>query len=106
MVVRYTCRGEEGEVIPRGATHVFIHGNTVPVGAFRAHPNIEEVICSEDVGTIEEGAFYSCPRLRKVVMRDVGKIERSAFYSCPRLRKVLCQTSELLRILHSMLVLP
>ena len=85
MAVKYTYRGEEGEFIPRDATHVFVKAEVVPARAFYQHPNIEEVICSEDVEKIEQEAFYKCPRLRKAVMPGVRDVETCAFQLCGNL---------------------
>ena len=51
--MRYIYRGEEGEIIPRDATHIFVHESVKDIlaNAFLSHPNIIEVICHEDVVT-------------------------------------------------------
>ncbi len=90
IINRYTYRGEEGEVIPLHATHVFVTAKVIRAWAFRLHPNIIEVICHEDVETIEEGAFSDCPRLRRVIMPGVLVVEAEAFCRCKLLMDVEC----------------
>ncbi len=91
-IVRYVYRGEEGEVIPREATHVVTVANITFVrrNAFYEHPNIIEVICHEDVEKIEKIAFLNCPRLRRVIMPGVTIVEVMAFDRCPALTDVEC----------------
>ena len=85
-IVRYTYRGEEGEVIPRHATHIIVENTAaVRARAFRNHPNIEEVICHDGVETIEEHALENCPSLRRVIIPGVKVIERWAFSDCAAL---------------------
>ncbi len=84
----YTYRGEEGEVIPRGATHVIVAAKVIPARAFCNHPNIEVLICHDGVEKIEHHAFQNCPRLRKVVMPGVLVVEYDAFQYCPALTDV------------------
>ena len=96
MAVEYNYRGEEGEVISRDATRVFVIAKVIPEEAFRRHRNIEEVICSEDVEKIEQYAFYKCPRLRKVVMSGVLVVEAFAFDDCPALTDVECDMLEII----------
>ncbi len=81
--MRYIYRGEEGEIIPLHATHIFVHESVTVIlrSAFEGHPNIVEVICHDAVEKIERYAFYKCPRLRRVVMRGVKIVEES---SCKR----------------------
>ena len=45
IIIRYTYRGEEGEIIPDDATHVYVTAKIVRAEAFWTHPNIVEVIC-------------------------------------------------------------
>ena len=47
--MRYIYRGEEGEVIPRGATHIIVNESVTVIlrAAFYNHPNIVEVICGD-----------------------------------------------------------
>ncbi len=96
MAVEYTYRGEEGEVIPYGATRVIMIAKVVPAEAFFRHHNIEEVICSEDVEKIELGAFCHCLRLRKVVMPGVLVVEDGAFCNCTALTDVECDKLEII----------
>ncbi len=68
--MRYVYRGEEDEVIPLGATHITVREDVTVIlrSAFRVHRNIVEVICHEAVEKIEDRAFDSCDRLRRVIM--------------------------------------
>ena len=90
--MRYIYRGEEGEIIPRGATHVIVYESVKDVlaNAFLYHPNIIEVICHEDVKKIQEYAFFDCKSLRRVVMPGVKIVESMAFYRCKALTDVDC----------------
>ena len=87
---RYTYRGEEGETIPRDATHIFVHESVTVIRAwaFNMHPNIVEVVCHEAVEKIEEEAFGYCLRLRRVIMPGVKKVENDAFCRCYALTEV------------------
>ena len=83
VVVRdiYIYRGRG--VIPRHVTHVYVANlSAVPAGAFRNHPNIEEVECHEGVEKIEEWAFDNCPSLRRIIMPGVKKVEEFSFHLC------------------------
>ena len=68
--MRYIYRGEEGEIIPDGATHITVAEDVtfVRARAFWHHPNIVEVICHENVEKIEVEAFEDCPSLKRVIM--------------------------------------
>ena len=57
--MRYVYRGEEGEIIPREATHITVaEGVTfVRADAFFGHPFMIEVICHDKVEKIEQYAF-------------------------------------------------
>ncbi len=79
--MRYVYRGEEGEIIPRGATHIIVHESVTVIRAraFYEHPNITEVICHYKVEKIEERAFYWCDCLRRVIMPGVKIVESWAF---------------------------
>ena len=78
-IVRFTYTGAEGGVIPRDATHVFVDVRVVRRYAFFRHPNIViEVICHEDVETIEADAFCNCPSLKRVIMPGVKLVLRRA----------------------------
>ncbi len=78
--------------IPLDVTHVFIDGSidAVPEGAFREHPNIEEVFFHDNVERIEDYAFTCCPRLKKVVMPGVKSTGRYTFGGCLHLTDVQC----------------
>ncbi len=74
--------GEEGEIIPRDATHVIVHESVTVIRAraFFNHPNIVEVICHDKVEKIERDAFCDCPSLRRVIMPGVKIFELEAFF--------------------------
>ena len=96
--VWYIYRGEEGEIIPRDATHILVDKDCtlVRAEAFYQHPNIIEVFCSMNVEKIEECAFYECPSLRRVIMPGVQNIEVEAFYYCEALTDVECDKLEII----------
>eukprot|EP00574_Skeletonema_japonicum_P001233 CAMPEP_0201738856 /NCGR_PEP_ID=MMETSP0593-20130828/45472_1 /ASSEMBLY_ACC=CAM_ASM_000672 /TAXON_ID=267983 /ORGANISM="Skeletonema japonicum, Strain CCMP2506" /LENGTH=303 /DNA_ID=CAMNT_0048233087 /DNA_START=19 /DNA_END=930 /DNA_ORIENTATION=+ len=89
-IVRFTYTGEEGEVIPRDATHVFVDVTTIPARAFWEHPAVVEVICHDKVEKIEVGAFYGCPSLKRLIMPGVKIVEEGAFHGCKALTDVEC----------------
>jgi len=70
-IMRYTYTGTRAERIPDGATHIFVTARVVRSFAFFEHQNIVDVICHEDVETIQERAFSRCPSLRRVIMPGV-----------------------------------
>ena len=80
----YVFTGRAGERIPRHITHVLIALalNFVPAWAFYQHPNIQEVVCHDGVEKIEEGAFYHCHRLRRIIMPGVKEVGKGAFKGC------------------------
>ena len=90
--MRYVYRGEEGEHIPDGATHIFVAEDVtfVRARAFAMHPNIVEVICHDNVEKIEVEAFEDCSSLKRVIMPGVIEVERYAFYSSAALTDVEC----------------
>ena len=96
--MRYVYRGEEGEIIPREATHVTVHEDCtiVRVHAFFRHPNIVEIICHENVKKIVEEAFMECPSLRRVIMPGVEVVERGAFMECEALVDIECGKLEII----------
>ena len=91
--------GEEGERIPRHATHIIVHELTTVVltEAFYEHPNIIEITCHDKVKKIEERALWCCPSLKRVVMSGVTIVERSAFYQCAALMDVECGKLEIIK---------
>ena len=97
--VWYLYRGEEGEIIPRDATHILVDKSCtlVRAHAFLRHPNIVEVICHDKVKRIEECAFFECPRLRRVIMPGVKIIEEDAFFDCGALTDVECDKLEIIK---------
>ncbi len=90
--IRYIYRGEEGEIIPDGATHITVAEDVtfVRARAFEGHPNIVEIICHENVEKIEEEAFIYCSTLKRVIMPGVKIVERGAFVWCAALTYVEC----------------
>ena len=97
-IIRYMITGEEGEVIPRNATHVSVHPSVteIPLWAFYRHSNIVELICHDGVIKIEEYAFCGCRRLKRVIMKDVEKVEEGAFGGCKALEYVECDKLEII----------
>ena len=95
--MRYVYRGEEGEIIPREATHIFVLARIVLARAFQRHPNIVEIICHEGVEKIEHWAFANCQSLRRVIMPGVKFVGQCAFYNCPALTDVECCNLEIIK---------
>ena len=97
-IIRYMITGEEGEVIPRNATHVSVHPSVteIPLWAFYRHSNIVELICHDGVIKIEKYAFCGCPRLKRVIMKGVEEVEWGAFGRCPALEYVECDKLEII----------
>ena len=102
FIRRYVYRGEEGERIPREATHItVINTRVIQRWAFLAfahfaHENIVEVIFHEDVEKIEHNTFANCRSLRRVIMRGVNIVERGAFYGCTALTDFECDRLEII----------
>ena len=96
--MRYIYRGEEGEHIPDGATHITVAEDCtfVHAGAFRRHPSVIEVICHENVELVEEYAFNKCHSLRRVIMPGVKIVEGCAFEDCEALVDVECGKLEII----------
>ena len=96
--IRYIYRGEEGEIIPREATHITIDKSCtfIRAHAFEDHPNIVEVICHDRVKKINIGAFRCCPNLRRVIMPGVKNAEGWAFGYCKALTDVECSKLEII----------
>ena len=99
MIIRYVYTGDEGEVIPREATHITVDAAFIPRYAFHSHPNIVELICSERVKKIEQEALNFCPKLRRVVMQGVKILEREAFQHCKALTHIECDKLEIVEML-------
>ena len=76
------------EDIPGDVTHVFVRARIILAWTFRDRPNIVEVVCHEDVETIEELAFYKCRSLRRVIIPGVKIVEKQAFDECKALADV------------------
>jgi hypothetical protein len=100
IIIRFTYTGAEGEIIPAGATHIFVDKGVtfVRAQAFQSHRNIVEVICHDRVEKIEEGAFQSCPNLRRVIMPGVKIVEDQSFSECRALTDVECGKLEIIGI--------
>jgi hypothetical protein len=94
-IIRYIYRGAVGEIIPFGATHIFVQARSVRAYAFEGNPTIVEVIFHVDVEDVDEYAFANCPSLRRVIMPGVKAIGREAFYRCGALEDVECDELEL-----------
>ena len=88
--------GAEDEIIPQGATRIFVLARVILGRAFEEHPNIIEVICHENVEKIEPCAFCCCPRLRRVIMPGVKVVGGSAFWGCNALEDVECGKLEII----------
>ena len=97
--IRYVYRGEEGERIPREATHIFVGKDVTCVRAHAAfyHRNIVEVICHHNVEKIEEWAFRCCLSLKRVIMPGVKIVEEGAIQICPALTDVECGKLEIIK---------
>ena len=100
-IIRYIYRGEEGEIIPREATHITVAEDCTFIRsrAFAGHKNIIEVFCHDKVEKIEEWAFCSCPRLRRIIMPGVKIVEPSAIQWNKALMVVECDKLEIIRFL-------
>ena len=96
--MRYIYRGEEGEEIPRGTTHITVEEGVTVVRAraFQEHPNIVEIICHDKVEKIEHCAFLGCPLLRRVIMPGVKIVQWDAFFQCRALTDVECGKLEII----------
>ena len=80
------------ERVPRYITHARIDRSLkfVPARAFYGHPNIEELICHDGVGKVEEEAFRNCPSLQRVIIPGVKEVEKKAFNRCSALTYIEC----------------
>ena len=86
---------EYDRIAPDDFTHVLVDMEIIPLNAFREHPNITVVICSENVEEIYGAAFGRCPNLRRIVMPNV-KIIGDAFLFCHALEDVECHKLEII----------
>ena len=76
---RRMVMGCKGSVIPAGG-----EVETIASVAFDMNEGIEEAVVPEGVTCIEDGAFYYCPHLTKVVIADsVQDIDPEAFSESP-----------------------
>ena len=78
------------------ATRLFVDIEVIPERAFDSHPNIIEVICSENVKGIYGAAFADCPSLRRIIMPGV-KLIGNSFIGCEALSDVECDKVEIIR---------
>ena len=96
-IIRFTYTGEEGEIIPLEATHIFVDVRVVTAGVFYWHENIVEIICSERVEKVERWAFRGCDNLSRVIMPGVIEVEEEAFSECEALTDLECGKLEIIR---------
>eukprot|EP00574_Skeletonema_japonicum_P002167 CAMPEP_0201719938 /NCGR_PEP_ID=MMETSP0593-20130828/4991_1 /ASSEMBLY_ACC=CAM_ASM_000672 /TAXON_ID=267983 /ORGANISM="Skeletonema japonicum, Strain CCMP2506" /LENGTH=347 /DNA_ID=CAMNT_0048210461 /DNA_START=188 /DNA_END=1232 /DNA_ORIENTATION=+ len=94
-IVWFFYTGEEG--IPNDATHIFVDAKVIPSMAFCGRLNIVEVVCDENVETIEKYAFYGCRSLRRLIMPGVEIVEDYTFFECDALKDVECGKLERIR---------
>ena len=82
--------GEEWPIILPNVTHLSICPSITVLWRleFSHHPNINK---------IEEGAFYRCPRLKRLIMPGVKEVEESAFLKCDTIEHVECDKLEIIR---------
>lgn len=94
--IRYVFSGADDEVIPQNATHFTVHESVKAIRAMalEQHQNIVELICHAGVKKIEEGAFFWCPSLKRVIIPGVEIIESYAFQGCKDLSYVECRKAE------------
>ena len=99
IIIRYTFRGEDGEIIPDEATHITVGGDVtlVRARAFRGHRKIVEIICHDRVERVEAEAFQNCHNLRRVIMPGVKEVEAEAFFECIALTDVECGKLEIIK---------
>ena len=96
--VHFIYTGGGQEAIPDGATHVSIDDSitVIPADLFSCHKNIVELICHEGVERIEGYAFYTCRRLKRVIIPGVKIIGKYVFsfslvltdVECPKLERI------------------
>ncbi len=94
-IVWFFYTGEEG--IPDDATHFFVDVKVIPSMAFCGNLNIVQVVCDENVKTIEKYAFYGCRSLRRLIMPGVEIVEDYTFFECDALKDVECGKLERIR---------
>ncbi len=87
--MRYIYRGEDGEIVPLEATHIFVAEDVTVIraGAFYGR-RIIEIICHERVEKISESGFNGCFSLRRVIMPGVKIVEKYAFMNCRALTDI------------------
>ena len=97
--MRYVYRGEEGEIIPREATHITVAKDVTVIleHAFIDNQKIVEIICHHKVEKIGERAFSFCRSLRRVVIPGVKIVEKRAFENCHVLTDVECGMLEIIK---------
>jgi len=94
---RYNYTGEDDEV-PDDVTHVTIAASVTVIRqrAFQFHRNIVEIVCHDKVERVEDGAFFVCTSLRRVIMPGVEIVEGGAFFKCTALMDVECGKLEII----------
>ena len=92
----FIYRGQDRDVIPRTATHVSIHKSikVIPPRTFYEHPNIVEVICHDNMESIEEYAFCKCLSLLRVRLLGAKDVKHNVFDGCLNLMYVECDNVE------------
>eukprot|EP00984_Skeletonema_dohrnii_P009392 scaffold3598_cov148-Skeletonema_dohrnii-CCMP3373.AAC.16 len=97
--IEYLYTAEDPDVIvPRDAINVTVVESATVIwfAAFREHPKIATLFCHVGVETIEDGAFYRCRCLRRVILLGVREIETAAFGGCDALTDVECGKLEII----------
>jgi len=97
--IEYLYTAEDPDVIvPRDAINVIVANSATVIwfAAFREHPKIATLFCPVGVETIEDGAFFQCRCLRRVIMLGVREIETAAFGGCEALTDIECGKLEII----------
>eukprot|EP00985_Skeletonema_marinoi_P012805 scaffold6264_cov73-Skeletonema_marinoi.AAC.11 len=97
--IEYLYTAEDPDVIvPRDAINVIVANSATVIwfAAFREHPKIATLFCPVGVETIEDGAFFQCRCLRRVIMMGVREIETAAFGGCEALTDIECGKLEII----------
>ena len=98
-VIEYLYTAEDPDVnVPRNAINVIVANSATVIwfAAFREHPIIATLFCPVGVETIEDGAFFQCRCLRRVIMLGVREIETAAFGGCEALTDIECGKLEII----------
>ena len=97
--IEYLYTAEDPDVIvPRNAINVIVANSATVIwfAAFREHPKIATLFCPVGVETIEDGAFFHCRCLRRVILLGVREIETAAFGGCEALTDIECGKLEII----------